>query len=66
LVPKTLDIEKLRASVTAMDKFRAFEREVEQGIARELDERRRKYEEVRRSSEKRARKRRLKAQSSSS
>ena len=65
-MPKTLDIEKLRASVTAMDKFRAFEREVEQGIARELDERRRKYEEVRRSSEKRARKRRLKAQSSSS
>jgi len=65
-VPKTLDIEKLRASVTAMDKFRAFEREVEQGITRELDERRRKYEEVRRGSEKRARKRRLKAQSSSS
>jgi hypothetical protein len=65
LVPKVLDIEKLRASATALDRFRAFEREIEQSIAREWEERRRKYEEVRRASEKRARKKRLKAQSSS-
>ncbi len=61
---KVLDIEKLRASVTGLDRFRTFEREIEQSIDRENDERRRKYEEVRRASEKRARKKRLKAQSS--
>lgn len=65
-MPKTLDIEKLRASATGLEKFRAFEREIEQSIMRELEERRRKYEEARRASEKRARKKRLKAQAASS
>ena len=65
-MPKKLDLEKLRASVTAMDKFRAFEREVEQAIAREADDRKRKIEETRRAKEKRARKKRLKSQAAAS
>jgi hypothetical protein len=65
-VPKTLDVEKLRASVTTLDKFRAYEREVEQSIIREAEDRRRKVEETRRAKEKRARKKRQRTQASSS
>ena len=61
-MPKRLDLEKLRASVTGMDRFRAYEREVEQSIVREAEDRWRKTEEYRRAREKRARKKRLKAQ----
>jgi len=65
-LPKGLDLEKLRASVTAMDRFRAYEREVEQSIAREAEDRWRKTEEFRRAREKRARKKRLKAHAAAS
>lgn len=53
-------------SMTAPEKFRGFEQEVESAIARELDERRRKAEEAKRAREKKAKKKRLKAAASSS
>lgn len=49
-----------------MDRFRAYEREVEQSIVRESEDRRRKTEEFRRAREKRARKKRLKTQAAAS
>jgi len=59
-MPKTLDLEKLRAQCVAVDKFRAFEREVEGAILRELGGRREDAEERKRSREKRAKKKRIK------
>ena len=60
-VAKTLDLEQLRASADAR-RFQAFERELEQAVEYEWEERRRKIEDTKRAKEKRARKKRLKAQ----
>lgn len=57
---KTLDLEKLKQACD-LAKFRAFERELEQAVAREIEERRRKAQEAKWAREKRARKKRLKA-----
>ena len=59
---KTVDSDKLRATCN-VERFMAFEREIEGTVQREIDERRRKTEEHKRAREKRARKKRLKAQS---
>lgn len=58
---KTLDLDRLRASAD-LRRFRAFERDIEDAIEREADERRRKIIDAKRAKEKRARKKRLKAQ----
>ena len=60
-MPNTLDLDALRASAN-VERFRAFEREIEEAVNREWDERRRKIQETKRAKEKRARKKRLKAQ----
>lgn len=57
------DIKKLR-QFAGSERFRAFEREIEEGIARETEERKLKYEEARQTREKKARRRRLKKQAS--
>lgn len=62
---ESLDFDKLRASCN-VERFMAFEREMEGPIQREIDERRRKDEEHKRSREKRARKKRLKTQAQAS
>lgn len=62
---ESLDFDKLRASCN-IERFMAFEREVEGGVRRESDERRRKDEEHKRAREKRARKKRLKTQAQAS
>jgi len=59
-LPTTLDLDKLKAACDP-HKFRAFEREIEQAVSREEQERRRNLEEAKRAKEKRARKKRLKA-----
>ena len=61
-MPTTIEFDKLRAACN-VERFLAFEREVEGAVQREIDERRRKSEEHKRAREKRARKKRLKAQS---
>jgi hypothetical protein len=60
-LPKTLDADALRAAAN-IERFRSFERDIEEAIERESDERRRKIQEAKRAREKRARKKRLKAQ----
>jgi hypothetical protein len=60
-VLKTLDLDRLRASAD-LRRFRAFERDIEDAIEREAEERRRKIQDAKRAKEKRARKKRLKAQ----
>ncbi len=55
------DIENLRQFANN-ERFRAFEREVVDGLAREVEERKYKYEDERRTREKKARRRRLKKQ----
>ena len=59
-LPVTLDLEKLKAACDAQ-KFRGFEREMEQAVEREAYERRRKIDETKRAREKRARKKRIKS-----
>jgi hypothetical protein len=59
-LPVTVDLDKLRASCD-VNKFRSFERELEQATDRESYERRRKADETKRAKEKRARKKRQKA-----
>lgn len=61
-MPKTIEFDNLRAACN-VERFMAFEREIEGGVQREIDDRRRKIEEHKRTREKRARKKRLKAQS---
>jgi len=60
-VLKTLDLDRLRASADTR-RFQAFERDIEEAIDREWEERRRKIQDAKRAKEKRARKKRLKAQ----
>jgi hypothetical protein len=60
-LPSTLNLEQLRASAD-LRRFHAFERDLEDAINREWDERRRKIQDAKRAKEKRARKKRLKAQ----
>jgi len=62
---ESLDFDKLRAPCN-IERFMAFERELEGAVQRETDERRRKDEEHKRAREKRARKKRLKAQAQAS
>jgi hypothetical protein len=61
-MPKTIEFGDLRATCN-VERFMAFEREIDGTIQREIDERRRKLDEHKRAREKRARKKRLKAQS---
>ena len=63
-MPRGLDLEKLRSVCVAQDKFRAFEREVEGAIVREVSGRREDAAEFKRSREKRAKKKRIKLSSS--
>jgi len=63
-MPKGVDLEKLRSVCVAQDKFRAFEREVEGAITREVAGRREDAQESKRSREKRAKKKRIKTSSS--
>jgi hypothetical protein len=60
-VPKTLDLDQLRASADVR-RFKAFEQDIEDAINREWEERRRAIQDAKRAKEKRARKKRLKAQ----
>jgi hypothetical protein len=62
---KTVDYEKLKSAVGTPDRFLAFEDEIWQALFREVDDRKRKVEDVKRAREKRARKKRLKAQRAS-
>ena len=56
----TVDTEKLRSLSPSLNRFLEFEREVEGEMQREVDDRRREYDEEKRQREKRARKKRLK------
>ena len=56
-----VDTKKLLSQATNLDRFLAFEEELENAIKQERRERRREIDEERRAREKRARKKRLKA-----
>jgi len=64
-LPPKVDMDRLR-SLASPEKLRAFESDIESSITREMDERRRKLDETKRAREKKAKKKRLKAASSSS
>ena len=55
-----VDTQKLRDLSPGLNRFLEFEREVENSVRMEADDRRREYEEEKRQREKRARKKRLK------
>ena len=61
-MPVKVDLEKLKATCDVA-KFRGFERDVQQSVDRESQDRRRDVEDEKRAKEKRARKKRLKAAS---
>jgi len=55
-----VDTEKLRSLSPNLDRFLEFEREIEESIRQEEQERRRQIEDDKRAREKKARKKRLK------
>ena len=55
-----IDTDKLRDSSPGVNRFLEFEREIENSIRQEAEERRREHEEEKQQREKRARKKRLK------
>jgi hypothetical protein len=55
-----VDTDKLRDLAPSVNRFLEFEREVENSIRMEADDRRREHEEEKQQREKRARKKRLK------
>jgi hypothetical protein len=60
------DPEKLRGLAAGLERFRHFEKGIEEGIVREEEDRRLKLQEKKRLREKKARKKRLKQQASAS
>ena len=57
-----IDPEKLRGLAVGLERFLLFEKEIEESIHREVEERRLQMEENKRAREKKARKKRLKRQ----